>query len=51
MTEVSRRNLLAGAAALAGGTAAAHYPFPGLAYVEKTGSGYREVPAPWNPMI
>ncbi len=28
-----------------------HYPFPGLAYVEKTGSGYLEIPAPWNPTI
>jgi glyoxylase-like metal-dependent hydrolase (beta-lactamase superfamily II) len=28
-----------------------HYPFPGLAYVEKTASGYREIPAPWNPAI
>lgn len=28
-----------------------HYPFPGLAHVEKTASGYREVPVPWNPMI
>jgi glyoxylase-like metal-dependent hydrolase (beta-lactamase superfamily II) len=28
-----------------------HYPFPGLAYVEKSGSGYREIPVPWNPTI
>jgi glyoxylase-like metal-dependent hydrolase (beta-lactamase superfamily II) len=28
-----------------------HYPFPGLAYVEKSGSGYREMPVPWNPTI
>lgn len=28
-----------------------HYPFPSLAYVEKVGSGYREVPVPWNPTI
>jgi glyoxylase-like metal-dependent hydrolase (beta-lactamase superfamily II) len=28
-----------------------HYPFPSHAYVEKTGSGYREVPVPWNPTI
>ena len=25
-----------------------HYPFPGLAHVEKAGSGYRVVPAPWH---
>jgi glyoxylase-like metal-dependent hydrolase (beta-lactamase superfamily II) len=28
-----------------------HYPFPSLAYVEKTGTGYREIPVPWNPTI
>jgi glyoxylase-like metal-dependent hydrolase (beta-lactamase superfamily II) len=28
-----------------------HYPFPGLAHVEKDGSGYRCVPAPWNPIL
>src|SRR5258708_34225063 len=26
-----------------------HYPFPGLGNVEKDGSGYRVIPAPWNP--
>jgi glyoxylase-like metal-dependent hydrolase (beta-lactamase superfamily II) len=28
-----------------------HYPFPALAHVEKTATGYREVPVAWNPMI
>ncbi len=28
-----------------------HYPFPSLAYVEKSGSGYREIPVPWSPTI
>src|SRR3984957_12293153 len=28
-----------------------HYPFPGLGHVEKDGSGYRVVSAPWNPVI
>jgi glyoxylase-like metal-dependent hydrolase (beta-lactamase superfamily II) len=28
-----------------------HYPFPSLAYVEKSGPGYREIPVPWNPTI
>ncbi len=28
-----------------------HYPFPSVAYVEKSGSGYREIPAPWSPVI
>jgi glyoxylase-like metal-dependent hydrolase (beta-lactamase superfamily II) len=28
-----------------------HYPFPAVAYIEKAGNGYREVPVPWNPTI
>jgi glyoxylase-like metal-dependent hydrolase (beta-lactamase superfamily II) len=28
-----------------------HYPFPSHGYVEKTGTGYREIPVPWNPVI
>jgi glyoxylase-like metal-dependent hydrolase (beta-lactamase superfamily II) len=28
-----------------------HYPFPALAYIEKSGTGYREIPVPWNPII
>jgi len=28
-----------------------HYPFPGLANIEKDGNGYRVVPVPWNPTI
>jgi hypothetical protein len=28
-----------------------HFTFPGIAYVEKVGNGYRLVPAPWNPTI
>jgi glyoxylase-like metal-dependent hydrolase (beta-lactamase superfamily II) len=28
-----------------------HFPFPGRGHVEKSGSGYRLVPAPWNPTI
>jgi glyoxylase-like metal-dependent hydrolase (beta-lactamase superfamily II) len=28
-----------------------HYPFPALAHVEKTATGYREVPVAWNPTI
>jgi glyoxylase-like metal-dependent hydrolase (beta-lactamase superfamily II) len=26
-----------------------HYPFPAVAYVEKTATGYREIPLPWSP--
>jgi glyoxylase-like metal-dependent hydrolase (beta-lactamase superfamily II) len=28
-----------------------HYPFPSVAYVEKSGTGYREIAVPWNPVI
>jgi glyoxylase-like metal-dependent hydrolase (beta-lactamase superfamily II) len=28
-----------------------HYPFPSVAYVEKSGTGYREIAVPWNPTI
>lgn len=28
-----------------------HYPFPSLAYIEKAGSNYREVPVPWSPTV
>jgi glyoxylase-like metal-dependent hydrolase (beta-lactamase superfamily II) len=28
-----------------------HYPFPSLAHVEKSGTGYREIPVPWNSSI
>ena len=28
-----------------------HYPFPAVAYVEKTSTGYREIPVPWNSTL
>ena len=28
-----------------------HYPFPALAHIEKTSSGYRETMVPWSPTI
>jgi glyoxylase-like metal-dependent hydrolase (beta-lactamase superfamily II) len=28
-----------------------HFPFPGVAHVEKDGSGYRVIPAPWKPVL
>jgi glyoxylase-like metal-dependent hydrolase (beta-lactamase superfamily II) len=30
---------------------AIHYPFPSLAHIEKTPTGYRENPVAWNPTI
>ena len=28
-----------------------HYPFPALAHVEKTTTGYGEIPVAWNPTL
>jgi len=28
-----------------------HHPFPSLAHVEKSGTGYREIPVIWNLTI
>jgi hypothetical protein len=28
-----------------------HYPFPSHAYIEKSGTGYRETLVAWNPSI
>lgn len=28
-----------------------HYPFPSLGYIEKTATGYREVPIAWDPTL
>jgi hypothetical protein len=28
-----------------------HYPFPGLAHIEKAGDGYRVIPIAWSPTI
>ena len=28
-----------------------HYPFPAVAFIEKSGTGYRETMVPWNPTI
>jgi len=28
-----------------------HYPFPSLGHVEKSGTGYREIPVAWSPTI
>jgi glyoxylase-like metal-dependent hydrolase (beta-lactamase superfamily II) len=28
-----------------------HFPFPGVAHVEKDGNGYRLIPAAWNPAL
>jgi glyoxylase-like metal-dependent hydrolase (beta-lactamase superfamily II) len=28
-----------------------HFPFPGIGYIEKAGSGYQLIPAAWNPVL
>ena len=28
-----------------------HFPFPGVAHIEKTATGYREIPVQWDPLI
>jgi glyoxylase-like metal-dependent hydrolase (beta-lactamase superfamily II) len=28
-----------------------HYPFPAVAYIERSGNGFREVPVPWSPTL
>ena len=28
-----------------------HYPFPSVAHVEKTATGYREIPTLWSPVL
>jgi glyoxylase-like metal-dependent hydrolase (beta-lactamase superfamily II) len=28
-----------------------HYPFPAVGHIEKTATGYREVPVPWSPNL
>jgi glyoxylase-like metal-dependent hydrolase (beta-lactamase superfamily II) len=28
-----------------------HYPFPSVAHVEKSASGYREIPMAWSPVL
>jgi glyoxylase-like metal-dependent hydrolase (beta-lactamase superfamily II) len=32
-------------------TAGYHFPFPGIGYIDKAGSGYSFVPASWNPTL
>ena len=49
--EVTRRKVYDMLAAERMLVQAFHYPFPSLAHVEKTTTGYREIPVPWNPAI
>jgi glyoxylase-like metal-dependent hydrolase (beta-lactamase superfamily II) len=51
MAEATRRNVYDMLATEKMMVQGFHYPFPSVAYIEKTASGYRETPAPWNPTI
>jgi glyoxylase-like metal-dependent hydrolase (beta-lactamase superfamily II) len=48
---VTRRRVYDMAAAEKMFIAGYHFPFPGLGWVEKAGSGYRLIPAAWNPVL
>lgn len=51
MAEQTRRKLYDMAAADKMLIQGFHFPFPALGYIEKDGTGYRLVPAPWNPAL
>ncbi len=51
MAEQTRRKLYDMAATEKLLIQAYHLPFPALVYIEKSGTGYREIPVPWNPTI
>ena len=51
MAEQTRRKLYDMAAADKMLVQGFHFPFPALGYIEKEGSGYRLVPAPWTPVL
>jgi glyoxylase-like metal-dependent hydrolase (beta-lactamase superfamily II) len=51
MAEQTRRKLYDMAATEKLLIQAYHLPFPALVYIEKSGTGYREIPIPWNPTI
>jgi glyoxylase-like metal-dependent hydrolase (beta-lactamase superfamily II) len=51
MAEATRRKIYDMLVAEKMRVQAFHYPFPALAHIEKSGSGYREVMVPWNPAI
>jgi glyoxylase-like metal-dependent hydrolase (beta-lactamase superfamily II) len=51
MAETTRRKVYDMVAAEKLALQGFHYPVPGRAYVEKDGSGYRVVPAPWSPVV
>jgi glyoxylase-like metal-dependent hydrolase (beta-lactamase superfamily II) len=51
LAEETRRKLYDMAAADKMPIQGFHFPFPALGFIEKDGSGYRLVSAPWNPVL
>ena len=51
MAEATRRKVLDMLAAEKMLVQGYHFPFPGLAHIEKTASSYREIPVAWNPLL
>ena len=51
MAETTRRKVYDMLAAEKMLVQAFHYPFPALAHIEKTGTGYRETMVPWSPTL
>lgn len=51
MAETTRRKVYDMLAAERMAVQGFHYPFPSLGHIEKDGTGYRVVPAAWNPAI
>ena len=51
LAEETRRKLYDMAAADKMPIQGFHFPFPALGYIEKDGTGYRLVPAAWNPVL
>lgn len=51
MAEATRRRVYDRIAAERALLQGFHYPFPAVGHLEKTADGYREVLAPWNPVL
>jgi glyoxylase-like metal-dependent hydrolase (beta-lactamase superfamily II) len=51
MAEASRRKIYDMLAAERMAMQGFHYPFPSVAFIEKSGTGYREVPVVWNATL
>lgn len=50
-SEITRRKVLDMLASQKMMVQGYHFPFPGIAHIEKTATGYREIPVPWDPLL